>query len=95
MLRKYSSSDSIPLSNRSSIDTDAGSIDLILPKHNNDSSLTVDNYDNRFYNLDQRLDVDHNGFDQYPEGGRGWLILLACTTINFFYLGKLNSLLLV
>ena len=76
-------------STRSSIDTDVGSVDnLILNKHN-DSDRSLNDLDNRFYNLDQRLDYLNN--KHYPEGGRGWLVLAACTTINFFYLGQVYS----
>lgn len=77
-------------STRSSIDTDAGSVDNLILYKNNDSDRSLNNIDdNRFYNLDQRLDYLHN--NRYREGGRGWLVLAACTTINFFYLGQVYS----
>ncbi|EOR00993.1 hypothetical protein E3P92_00422 [Wallemia ichthyophaga] len=92
MLR-LQSNDSLNLSGspRSSVDTDAGSVDnLILNKNNdNNEERSLNHIDYRFYNLDQRLDYLQG--NRYREGGRGWWVLAACTTINFFYLGQVYS----
>lgn len=89
-LSSRESLDHSPNSSRTSIDTEAASVDnLILHKHN-DSDVSLNDLDNRFYNLDQRLDNLHQK-SVYPDGGEGWLVLAACTTINFFYLGQVYS----